>query len=209
MDRTFPRTHFKYSTGGPILLGWPFFSPSYPNGTEPQLYLGSQSSLPRNTTLNANLFEAAKLGPTIFPILFAGAVGSFLRLLARKRAEQGSTIEVRNHLILQATGSLPTKGYVVPRSPSREPITPKHDLDCLLPWSHKSGRNRSYIFVDVISNWRPSLFADAKHSKYNRHHFKLPLDCSQSLYSDNNRPGRLSRNKDSFHINIHFHFISL
>ncbi|PMD30946.1 hypothetical protein L207DRAFT_591891 [Hyaloscypha variabilis F] len=106
VDRTFPRTHFKYSTGGPILLGWPFFSPSYPNGTEPQLYLGSQSSLLRNTTLNANLFEAAKLGPTIFPILFAGAVGSFLRLLARKRAEQGSTMEFLEALL--GSRSLPS-----------------------------------------------------------------------------------------------------
>lgn len=67
VDRTFPRTHFKYSTGGPILLGRPFFSPFYPNGTDPQLHLGT---LLRNTTLNVNLFDAAKLGPSIFSILF-------------------------------------------------------------------------------------------------------------------------------------------
>jgi len=72
---------------------YPYYNLFYPNGTA--------VVFTHPTPLNAHLLEAAKLGPTIFPILFAGVVGSFLRLVARTRAEKGSTTEVRNHLTLQ------------------------------------------------------------------------------------------------------------
>jgi hypothetical protein len=91
MDRTFLGTNLKYSTGGPIPVGlYPYYNLFYPNGTA--------FVFTHPAPLNAHLLEAAKLGPTIFPILFSCVVGSFLRLVARTRAEKGSTTGVRNHL---------------------------------------------------------------------------------------------------------------
>jgi len=50
----------------------------------------------QKNSLNEKLLEAAKLGPTIFPILFAAIIGGFLRLVARWRAEKASTVEVKH-----------------------------------------------------------------------------------------------------------------
>jgi hypothetical protein len=64
----------------------------YPKGTDVNEFT---TPVPQAAALNNRLRQAAKLGPTIFPILFAGTVGSTLKLLARWRAEKGSSIEVK------------------------------------------------------------------------------------------------------------------
>lgn len=106
VHNTFPGFNIKYRPGHPVASAMQL--PSFPeliilpnatavwsghtdNGTRG---LGMTKSLPSTTALNHRLREAAQLGPTIFPILFAGIVGSTLRLVARWRAEQGSSIEV-------------------------------------------------------------------------------------------------------------------
>ena len=65
-----------------------------PNGSY-SLTSSDPKIVPKNS-LNEKLLEAAKLGPTIFPILFAAIIGGFLRLVARWRAEKASTVEVKH-----------------------------------------------------------------------------------------------------------------
>jgi len=48
----------------------------------------------RPTALNVRMLEVSKLGPTIFPMLFAGIIASMLRLIARWKVEKGSKLEV-------------------------------------------------------------------------------------------------------------------
>lgn len=92
VHNTYPGTNIKYRTGGPIFYtadnGLGDLLLLDPNGTD-FYYLNPDP-------LNTRLAEAAKLGPTILPILFAGIVGSTLRLVARWRAEKGSTLKVSN-----------------------------------------------------------------------------------------------------------------
>jgi hypothetical protein len=65
---------------------------SYPKCTDVNEFI---TPVPNAAVLNNRLRQADKLGPTIFRILLAGTVGSTLRLLARWRAEKGSSIEVK------------------------------------------------------------------------------------------------------------------
>jgi hypothetical protein len=45
-------------------------------------------------SLNRRLFETAKFGPTIFPILFSAVISRTLGSVARWKAERGTTLEV-------------------------------------------------------------------------------------------------------------------
>jgi hypothetical protein len=70
-----------------------FFGPLlYPNGTVAKA--GAKLSQVTNEALNTHLMNAAKLGPTVFPVLFAGIVGNTIRHFTRWKAERSSTIEV-------------------------------------------------------------------------------------------------------------------
>ncbi|KAE9380087.1 hypothetical protein N431DRAFT_459056 [Stipitochalara longipes BDJ] len=102
VDHTVPGNSMRYKPGGPV-SGIHFDPPSpsitfYLNGS----YSGNiyeQEWTPVVNSLNLGLFETAKLGPTLFPILFAAIMGSFLRLVARWRAEKGLTVEKLELLI--------------------------------------------------------------------------------------------------------------
>jgi hypothetical protein len=107
VHQTFPGFNFTYKPGHPIsgAVQVPSFPDLIilPNATAIALGdlkdnklegFGMAKSLPSATALNNRLREAANLGPTIFPILFAGIMGSTLRLVARWRAEKGSSIGV-------------------------------------------------------------------------------------------------------------------
>ncbi|CZR65447.1 uncharacterized protein PAC_15347 [Phialocephala subalpina] len=83
----------RYSVGHPILLT----NVTTMNGTNYDLRLnteGGYAYVPESQNrLNMRLLEAAKLGPTVLPIVFAAIVGNFLRLFARWKAENGSRIQ--------------------------------------------------------------------------------------------------------------------
>jgi hypothetical protein len=51
-------------------------------------------------SFNRHLFEAAKFGPTIFPILFSAIVTQTLGSAARWKAERGTTLEVSMKILL-------------------------------------------------------------------------------------------------------------
>jgi hypothetical protein len=97
VHNTYPGYKIKYVPGGPVSgISQPGRYSGlliYPNGTFSGGSFTPMEHSPE-TGLNLRLLEVAKLGPTIFPIVFAGTVGSTLRLAARWRAEKGSTIEV-------------------------------------------------------------------------------------------------------------------
>jgi hypothetical protein len=59
----------------------------------------NDSNLALPIQLSDSLFEIAKLGPTILPILFSVIISAFLRLTARWKAEKGSSIKVSVALI--------------------------------------------------------------------------------------------------------------
>jgi len=83
---------------GPALSvsgGYTEFIQYHNNSGEIDSVIGYFSRL-ENEDLNLRLMEGAKLGPAIFLILFTGIVGNTIRLVTRRKAERGSTIEVLN-----------------------------------------------------------------------------------------------------------------
>lgn len=90
VHKTYPGTNIRYRSNEPPLsppfdedttgLTWSFNGPYYG---------------PSYGSLNLSLLQAAKLTPTILPILFASVVGNFLRLFARWKAERGVNAEVK------------------------------------------------------------------------------------------------------------------
>ncbi|CAG8950515.1 hypothetical protein HYFRA_00007012 [Hymenoscyphus fraxineus] len=97
IDSTYPGKTIKYTTGGPVSqiqhIEHILF---YPNGSTDSLGDISRKYL---SPLNTRLFEIAKIGPTIIPILFAGIFSSTTRLFARWKAEKGSRLETLEMLV--------------------------------------------------------------------------------------------------------------
>lgn len=91
MNSTFFQTYTKYLPGGgvPIYLKGGYI---YPNASWSYTYTPKPALI---SFLNVKLLEAAKLGPTIYPILFAAVISTTIRLIARWWVEQGLLLNVR------------------------------------------------------------------------------------------------------------------
>jgi hypothetical protein len=129
---TYPGTNATYTAGGPVMLigQTGFFGPLlYPNGTierTGEIFWGV-----RNKALNMRLINAAKFGPTLFPILFAGIVGNAIRLVARWKAERSSTIEVQTFPFIRVNNGLTLKHQDF-RDARRKQIVGQHGVNYVL-----------------------------------------------------------------------------
>jgi hypothetical protein len=100
VHNTYPGTLSSYQPGGPILFANATFEEcdgptEYEGCKVPQLSPdGNITWVQLNSSLSTNLLRAAKLGPTVLPIVFAAIASSFLRFLARWKAQRGSRIDV-------------------------------------------------------------------------------------------------------------------
>ena len=102
MHNTYPGTLSRHQYGGPILFANATLAecdgPTYPchKTTFPQL--SPNGNITRievtSSSLSVDLLRAVKLGPTILPIVFAAIASSFLRFLARWKAQRGTRIDV-------------------------------------------------------------------------------------------------------------------
>ena len=102
MHNSYPGTLSKYKTEGPFLFANTSFDvrcDQVDGCVVPQLTLDGNITWvkkPEKSSLSADLLQATKFGPTVLPIVFAAIASTFLRFLARWKAQRGSRIQVNN-----------------------------------------------------------------------------------------------------------------
>lgn len=171
VHHTFPGFNFKYRPSHSTFqnsLAFPGIT-FYPNGTvELVAQLNATfsdivpfvSPAPEVAALNNRLVQVGKFGPTNFPIFFAGIVGSTLRLLARWRAERGSSIEVKRYkffcVLLRKYSQLTYLGAET-RSSYRKHLSCQHLDDLVFARSDESHRDWSNLPLGFVSSGWPSF----------------------------------------------------